>query len=284
MPEISPLDFCRSFKFDDRDRFQDFVRAAREGRPASFIRLGDGEAKLIGYPDKISTDLVRRQMHIWFGTTDMSEAEILDLRSALLTATQNATHIGMPAPGRTGEPGEIDGFSRDAVNCQALWARIQETSILSPEKTLATANVHTWSQKTRALADLLQLPSRFLFITRSPNAVGRIAEVFALQNYEAFIVPGEVWSRKDGGRSSHYPERFTEISHHLRQLPPKTVALVGAGILGKVYCELIRSAGGAAFDCGALFDAWADDIPLQRKNLTKDAELMTAQHLAGFSL
>jgi hypothetical protein len=52
-------------------------------------------------------------------------------------------------------------------------------------------------------------------------------------------------------------------------------------VLGKIYCADIASAGGAAFDCGALFDTWAYDIPRQRRNNMPDADMLTVAHLKG---
>jgi len=35
------------------------------------------------------------------------------------------------------------------------------------------------------------------------------------------------------------------------------VYLVGAGILGKMYCDVIKQRGGVAIDIGAVIDGWA---------------------------
>ena len=37
---------------------------------------------------------------------------------------------------------------------------------------------------------------------------------------------------------------------------PGMLYLVGGGLYGKLYCQLIRSQGGVALDLGSLFDAW----------------------------
>ena len=36
------------------------------------------------------------------------------------------------------------------------------------------------------------------------------------------------------------------------------IFLVGAGVLGKIYCDVIKEKGGIAIDIGAIFDAWAN--------------------------
>jgi hypothetical protein len=38
---------------------------------------------------------------------------------------------------------------------------------------------------------------------------------------------------------------------------PGLVVLVGAGILGKIYCHRIKQLGGIAIDVGSMMDVWA---------------------------
>ena len=35
------------------------------------------------------------------------------------------------------------------------------------------------------------------------------------------------------------------------------IFLVGAGVLGKIYCQWVKEQGGIAIDLGAMFDAWS---------------------------
>ena len=39
---------------------------------------------------------------------------------------------------------------------------------------------------------------------------------------------------------------------------PGAVFLVGAGALGKIYCQWIKERGGIALDIGSMCDAWAE--------------------------
>jgi hypothetical protein len=54
----------------------------------------------------------------------------------------------------------------------------------------------------------------------------------------------------------HFPERFDRLLDTLAPAFPGQVFFVGAGICGKVYCDVIARRGGVAIDIGAVCDAW----------------------------
>ena len=62
---------------------------------------------------------------------------------------------------------------------------------------------------------------------------------------------------------NHYPEQFNKIPRWLDVMAekhPGTLLLVGAGVVGKIYCNWWRDRGGVAFDCGGVMDIWAGRI------------------------
>jgi len=54
--------------------------------------------------------------------------------------------------------------------------------------------------------------------------------------------------------SSHYGQRFQEICDFLNQDLTGHLVLVGAGLFGKIYCEVAARHGGVALDLGSMFD------------------------------
>ena len=69
-------------------------------------------------------------------------------------------------------------------------------------------------------------------------------------------VPGERGKRLDAlGEEAHYPGVYRRILETIeRCIGPGDLVLVGAGILGKIYCDAIRSQGGVAIDIGSVID------------------------------
>jgi hypothetical protein len=75
-------------------------------------------------------------------------------------------------------------------------------------------------------------------------------------------VPGEAghegerkneWNRFD----PHYPGVFKRVMSRLNSGGFAGPVLVGAGPLGKIYCDAVKHAGGVAIDIGSIMDAWA---------------------------
>jgi hypothetical protein len=55
----------------------------------------------------------------------------------------------------------------------------------------------------------------------------------------------------------HYPHVYNDILANLLESDlTGELFLVGAGPLGKAYCQKIKKRGGVAIDVGAVFDSW----------------------------
>jgi glycosidase len=54
--------------------------------------------------------------------------------------------------------------------------------------------------------------------------------------------------------ASHYGYRFEEICDFLQQDLAGHMILIGAGLFGKIYCDLAARHGGVALDLGSMFD------------------------------
>jgi len=65
---------------------------------------------------------------------------------------------------------------------------------------------------------------------------------------------------RDIPRGNDVPNYVEQLENILSQKQlvefPGMLYLVGGGLYGKLYCQLIKSQGGIALDLGSLFDAW----------------------------
>ena len=61
----------------------------------------------------------------------------------------------------------------------------------------------------------------------------------------------------DVGAPPHFPDIFDRLRRDIVVPFPGALFLVGAGLLGKIYCHWIRQRGGVALDIGAMADAFA---------------------------
>jgi len=59
-----------------------------------------------------------------------------------------------------------------------------------------------------------------------------------------------------GSRTRWFQEWHERVSDQVKNAEPGTLYLVAAGIVGKVYCDQIKRAGGVALDIGSIADIW----------------------------
>jgi hypothetical protein len=84
-----------------------------------------------------------------------------------------------------------------------------------------------------------------------------IADTFAISAVHMHLVRGE--GRYRGAMTQpHWPDRYREIMRELEAVQPGDVFLVGAGVLGKIYCDRIKAQGGVALEVGSIIDSRAD--------------------------
>jgi hypothetical protein len=103
------------------------------------------------------------------------------------------------------------------------------------------------------IAELLESADEVVLVTSHPELAPIVAEKFDVRT-RLVTVPGKF---VDTGRpAAHVPDRYAEIRSELTGFAPGTLALVGAGIPGKIYCHWLKEAGCVALDVGSVLDAW----------------------------
>jgi hypothetical protein len=241
-------------------RVQQYVA---QGRSASFIRVGDGEGNLMGlalgeYP-ALEAHCARKAARIHFGMSDVLLKAGSELQKSFRTAVRNADLIGIP----------------DRLALQ--WA-FANREFLGPRPIHGIGAVYTYLYR---FADELEVGSK----TCCSNTFSRML----LPHYHALIEGNEIGlvschadlpeglRRRMGARNvafypvpkqarmipgrpadtGHYPGRYRALLEELRNARPGVAYFVAAGMLGKIYCEMIRAAGGVAVDIGSTADIWA---------------------------
>ena len=221
--------------------------ALSSGLPYSLIRLGDGEGRVIAWPNRISNAMLNRHLRYWFGRDDFSDLDRLGLKWGLGRSILEANCVGLPMEyheeintwwripvewWQENEP-EIGVCDHD-VNLQ-MWDRgmLDEMWGASYERRLGLV---TCRDVGPALADFLEIPDDRAYTVR---------------------VPEEGHTGRKG--TDHWPDGFQRTVQQIMGLGNLRgeLWLVGAGILGKTYCAIIKARGGVALDVGSLFDGWA---------------------------
>jgi len=219
-------------------------RHQASGTPLSIIRLGDGEAVVMGYPEDVGEEPFNGFMKVFFGRHRISPEQRSQLVRELRDSIRHADIIGVP--GGT----EINKFTA----ARHLLAKYQ----LVNEKTgISNLSLHRNLQEHDLFKAFLQNLDEVGLVT-CRDVAPFVQEAFNIKNVTVYKIPEEAQhaaNAKSVGR--HFPERFEDLRSTLKVPKPGTVFLVGAGPCGKVYCQWIKERGGIAIDIGSVFDGWA---------------------------
>ena len=213
--------------------------------PLSLIRLGDGEGAVLGFPNFTSLTNVERIGRIWFGDSRLKKEDFISLSEQIKTAVKSADIIGVPRQ-RQVEKDPLYGAVHQSLTKFEL---ISETAVLTD------AAVHRYLQFALLYRPLLQNRS-FVGMISSRDLRAQLTQIFNIESIKLYQIRGE--HRFPGTiEIDHYPDQFEWLKNNVSVPYPGAIFLVGAGALGKIYCDIIKQRGGIAIDVGAIFDAWA---------------------------
>jgi hypothetical protein len=137
----------------------------------------------------------------------------------------------------------------------AVEKSIKHFDLLAQNAIVTDAAIHRYLQFALLYRPLLS-NLKFLGLITSRDLRAPLSQLFNIDHIELYQIKGE--KRFPGDvQEDHYPEHFEWLKSNI-QVPFKgAVFLVGAGGLGKIYCDVIKQKGGIAIDIGSIFDAWA---------------------------
>jgi hypothetical protein len=243
------------------------IRAVIEaGRPASCLRLGDGEGNILGACDGEFRNLQRlsaqkaAEMH--FGRW-LPGSSLASLSRETFEAIANADVVGVPCTGRIerlyrnlrvrkrGSRFDIRGA---CGTIDALRYSYAALSSASPDRVITNCWFHR---------DLLPLYKNMLrgtpklgLISCYPDLPDRLRTAFGAEQITLFAIPNQVSNTGRRPSSPHYPDVFEAVMRSLGAIEEGQLVLVAAGLLGKIYCNRIKQCGGIALDIGSVADVW----------------------------
>ena len=256
-------------------------RHVKEKIPFCLIRLGDGEGNLLNLAQPRAEDFGYFKEHFGDG---VREETIIEIRNNLTAAIGTADLIGVrddvwQAPSSARFLNENDDDFLEKF-CMQFPLRAAERSI-DPYGAKRLFRLFKWIGTSLPAAaavcsqwicyDLARLGfwERLIvgcgsvsLIHCSPTLPGKVRRELDVE-VESILVPDKAvqqaqWRDYDAalGRSVHYPDEFVNVCDRLRGQWNGRVFLVGAGLVGKKYLQVIKENGGIALDVGALLDAW----------------------------
>lgn len=217
--------------------------------PISLVRIGDGESIVLNSMSSVSSlqlanvAVLQRQLGY-----NPSVNDIEAIRNNLIEAYTHADIIGIPN-------------HRQRTN--AHWSKVVE--ILNANVPTHTDNYCDIDVGYQFLDnggyDTLLQDRRDLNYISCRDLDKGFKKKWNIKTVNKFIISPEMKFTSGYNGEHHYPTQFNKISRWMDcRNTEGELLLVGAGVVGKIYCNWWRDRGGIAFDVGAVLDVWAGKV------------------------
>jgi len=224
----------------------DIFNVLKLGRPVSIIRAGDGENIVL----RSNTDLASYQLCIQsvmkrqMGYEPiMSDVEAV--RQNLITAYQGADIVGLPMQKNLGELNRHWIGVEEAVRQHTTTKKFTSTDI-------------SYDLLYAGLLDKWLTGKKTIVYIGCRDIDQALKTRYGTQTVNSFIIAPEAKFTSGYEGERHYPEMFNKMEWWLDAAKcDGNPCLVGAGVIGKIYCNWMRDRGGVAIDLGAVMDLWA---------------------------
>ena len=267
-----------NFTFESLQKISHVISCRQKtGDPFSLIRLGDGEGLLLSISDR-STEADFKDLTKHLGANGVDLNYLLSLKNRLIQSIKGADIIGV-RDDIVNVRFESDRFALPQDEFQESFRksfRLREVEknldyhgfrrIAFLHKSLSSTEFNDESQFCSAwfqydyhnsgeVFKALNQQERIGLISCCYQLPRLLEELFSI-SVKFHEIPGMF---RDIPSDKPVPDYVEQLEALLsRQLVefPGMLYLVGGGLYGKLYCQLIKSQGGVALDLGSLFDAW----------------------------
>jgi hypothetical protein len=223
-----------------------------EGKPISVIRCGDGESIMLNALSSVSalqlanTAVLNRQLGYSPSLTDIEA-----IRLNLIEAYKNCDIVGLP---------------NHKQKTDSHWAKVL-TVLLDNVKRDPQADFCDIDIAYHWLSDgsydkLLQNRKVLNYISCRDLDDG-FRRKWNIHTVNQYLIAPEAKFVSGYEGDPHYPTQFNRIHRWMTvqgENFPGSLLLVGAGVIGKIYCNWWRDMGGVAFDFGGVADIFAGKI------------------------
>ncbi|MDP2652066.1 MAG: hypothetical protein Q8O94_02930 [bacterium] len=227
------------------------LSSIKRKKPYSVIRCGEGELKILNAIDDQRSYKSKTRNHLGMIPVGNDQKKITD---DLLAAIKNATTLGIT-------PSLFSGHDEDKKKyAGTYWEKtpliLSQYGIDIERVRCCSMSINIEFMKNGFFSRISKHIANLLIISAHDVRDG-LRKKHGFKEIEWLrIEPQQAYFNNRG--EAHYPTQYDCITKKLnKNLLSEITAIVGAGFLGKHYCETIRKQGGVSLDVGSVFDFWA---------------------------
>ena len=254
--------------------YSNILEKVYQKEPLALIRFYDGEGAFYK-AESWSESFIQERMTYYFGAESYSNEDVNFIKNLILSALDAADIVGIPnldivdnmlsftqrfADSNIEKLPSIARRYNGSIDCNSAWRILSSFELvvhaLSTDKIgYCTKDIHYDLVLSGYLYRLLDKVSQISIITSQPVR-SYLEQLFDLDVTE-YSIPSRSIDSDSTSTTSHYSTRFHQLQEELASKDLRgQLFLIGAGPLGKVYCESVKKQGGVAIDIGAVFDSW----------------------------
>lgn len=224
----------------------DILNILKLNRPVSIIRAGDGEKivlesnqDLVKYQVCVKSVMIRQMGY------EPIMSDVNKVRQNLIEAYRGADIVGLPA-------------QKNLVDLNSHWRGVDlAVKPWCNTRKFTSTDVAYDMLYNGMLDEWLTGKKKIIYIGCRDIDEG-LRRRFGTVHVHSYIIPPEAKFTSGYEGERHYPEMYNKVEWWLDAANCAGVpCLVGAGVIGKIYCNWMRDRGGVAFDIGAVMDLWA---------------------------
>jgi hypothetical protein len=276
----------------------DILKALSYGEPFSCIRVGDGEGKLLGFPDFYKDiDIVFQILNYQFGGDStgllvgshdqysLSE-QILILKGFLTEAISNADFVGVPVADFI----ENKFQNKNQLSGHIAYSIAFNYCLLTRKDLIQNSFVGTnifqlLCTHTNFMRVIIKRAKRVFYI----YPINIQDELKKIEPEKVFIhipISGHATYPVSNSRYGQFPFNYHYTCNQINSYGDLSgdLFLIAGGIMGKHFANLVKKNGGVGLDVGSIFDSWIKKgLPYAVNNEVPSIEMMPSIDLDEWS-
>lgn len=234
----------------EKETIEKIITSIKTKSRLSLIRVGHCEVRFVGQNFLYGDSDLKKSSEIQWGATPPTPF-IQKVQSDLKLAITNGSILGFKNRSSFSSR-SLKVLDNSVLHC------LSSLSLLRAGHIQTSPNIHFSLGESIEFISALKDSEHIIIISPRSNVYERLKSICPSNTKIDFLpLPGE--ARIDGPYDiENRIQRFHETEIKLKGISKKgSVALVGAGVAGKIFCEIARSNGGIGLDLGSTLDAWA---------------------------